>query len=213
MARDRMVNRRRRATRDDGESSVDFIITLPIVQSLHIKRTEGCVFAVTFGQVLDQVIRERNETQESPARIAHCSSSLISKITRGTRKPPKDVMSRTAAHYDDPKLCLAAMEEVTGGACTPWLNNADLHKSNVHLKTIEEVREAYEALSVAPITKRQDQLNEKDRQAIKNAIMESIEAITALTHHVAVLCKEYMFSWSAVWKTHRQELKIKKYLN
>ncbi|MFC0214054.1 XRE family transcriptional regulator [Paenibacillus chartarius] len=123
-------------------------------------------------------------------------------------------MTTTAAHYDERKLYLAAMEEVTAGDCVPYLNNADdLHKANVHLMTSEEVSEALQALSAAPITKRKDQLLDSDKQAIKAAIMESIEAITVLTHYVAVLCKEYMFSWSCMWKLHRQELHWKQYQN
>jgi hypothetical protein len=49
--------------------------------------------------------------------------------------------------------------------------------------------------------------------AIRTAIIECIEAITALTHYVAVLCKEYAFSWLAMWREHRQKLKDSKYLN
>jgi hypothetical protein len=109
-------------------------------------------------------------------------------------------------------LYLAAQDEVTGGACTPWLDGADLHASTVHLKTFEEITEAEEAMKAVPITKRKDQLREKDLAAIRTAIVECIEAITALTHYVAVLCKEYTFSWLTMWREHRQKLKESKYL-
>lgn len=165
-----------------------------------------------FGQALDKVLDERHETQESIALVTHVSNSLVSKVICGARKPSQDIMQRTIEHYDDPRLYLAAMEEVTGGACTPWLDNADLHKSNVHLKTIEEVNEALVALNRVPITKRKEQLTPEDLIEIREAIMECIEAITALMHDVAVLCKEYTFSWVKLWKEHRQDLKTKQYL-
>jgi hypothetical protein len=116
-------------------------------------------------------------------------------------------------HYDDPVLAMAAQEEVAGEASVPYLNNADLYKSTVHLKVQEEVAEAAEAAQAVPITKRRDQINAADRAAIQRAIMECIEAITALTHYVAALCKEYGISWVGSWRAHRAELKAKKYIN
>lgn len=165
-----------------------------------------------FGQTLDVVSGERGENQQIVADVAHVSNSLVSKIIRGNRKPAKDIMRNTTAHYDDARLYLAAQEEVAGDASVPWLNNADLHASTVHLKTIEEIRETIEAMATVPITKRKDQLCDKDKEAIRTAIKECIEAITALTHYVAILCKEYCFSWLGVWKEHRLKLKASKYI-
>lgn len=165
-----------------------------------------------FGQALEAVSEERGENQYVVASIACVSNSLVSKIVRGTRKAPSDLIRSTVAHYDEPRLYLAAQEEVAGDATVPWLNNSDLHPSTVHLKNIEEIREAIEAMSAVPITKRKDRLTDADRAAIKKAIKESIEAITALTHYVAILCKEYGFSWMAVWKEHRLKLKTSKYI-
>lgn len=167
---------------------------------------------MSFGQALSAIIGERNETQEGPARATSVSTAAISKYIRGTRQPSNDVIRSAVAHYDDAALTLAAYEEVAGEASVPWLNNADLHKSTVHLKAQEEVSEANEAIQAVPITKRKDQITEADLLVIKAAITECIEAITALTHYVAVLCKEYTFSWLGMWKAHRQKLKDSKYL-
>ncbi|TMV49397.1 XRE family transcriptional regulator [Paenibacillus mesophilus] len=167
---------------------------------------------MNFGQTLEKVIDERGETREGPAQVAKVSHSSISKYIRGTRRVPEDVMRSTSQHYNEPELYIAAANEATGGAWVPWLNNADLHRANVHLKTIEEVEEAREALAAAPITKRRDQMDEKELAKIKTAIIECIEAITALTHQVAILCKEYCFSWMTMWKEHRSKLRASKYL-
>lgn len=165
-----------------------------------------------FGQVLGEVIQERGETQDIPAEVACVSNSSISKYIRGTRKPPKDVMKNTATHYDEAKLYVAAANEATGEAWVPWLDNADLHRATTHLKTLEEIEEAVSAMRSAPITKRSDQLDQNEREMIRRAIIECIEAITALTHHVAILCKEYCFSWMGMWKEHRKKLKVSGYL-
>lgn len=168
---------------------------------------------MNYGQALSNLIGERNETQEVPAKVAAVSSASISKYIRGKRRPPKDVMRKTVEHYEDFRLTQAAQEEVSGPACVPYLDNSDLHPSTVHIKVQEETEEAMEAFHAVPIAKRKERITPEDREAIQKAITEGIEAITAITHYVAILCREYGFSWLGVWKAHRSELKAKKYIN
>ncbi|MFB9326971.1 XRE family transcriptional regulator [Paenibacillus aurantiacus] len=166
-----------------------------------------------FGSMLDSVLTERKETQLQAAASLNASNSAISKVTLGTRKPSKELMQSAVAYYDEPFLAVAAATEATGGAFVPYMNNADLHRASTHLKTMEELEEAVTAMRLAPITKRKDQLSADERELIRRAIFECVEAITALTHHVAVLCKEYAFSWFGVWKEHRAKLKAHKYIS
>ncbi|MEY9095375.1 XRE family transcriptional regulator [Paenibacillus sp. RC84] len=168
---------------------------------------------MSIGEAIKEYRKANDLTQKDFTGMVPLDRTSLAKIEGAKRKAPKDIMRLTAIATDDPRIGLAAQEEVSGGASTPWLNNADLNKSSVHLKTLEEIGEAYEAMKLVPITKRKDQLAEKDIHTIQTTIMECIEAITALTHYVAVLCREYTFSWIAVWKEHRRELKAKKYLN
>ncbi|ETT45755.1 transcriptional regulator [Paenibacillus sp. FSL R7-269] len=165
-----------------------------------------------FGPALEQVLKRSGDTREKAGLIVHADASLIGKIARGTRKASKPVMSAAVEHYDDGQLYLAAAAEVTGGASAPWLDNVDLHRANVLFKTLEEMREVLDASGHAPISKTNEQINDTERQQIKRLLMETVEAITALTHLAAVLCKEYSFSWLGTWKEHRAELKAKKYL-
>ncbi|MBU5670277.1 XRE family transcriptional regulator [Paenibacillus brevis] len=166
-----------------------------------------------FGSSLEDMLKRSGDTRGAAAAIAHVDASQIGKIIKGSRKASEPVMKSTAAHYDDGQLYIAAAGEITDGATVPWLDNVDLHRSSVHLKVLEELGEAEEALHQAPITKRRDQLTNKDLMKIKAAIMESIEAITALTHYVSVLCREYCFSYIGAWLEHRSELRAKKYIN
>ncbi|MFB4326439.1 XRE family transcriptional regulator [Priestia sp. BR_2] len=165
-----------------------------------------------FGPALDEVLKRKGETRGTAGVAAHVDASLIGKIVKGTRKPSKEVMASTTKHYDDGQLYIAAAGEVTGGAFAPWLNNVDLHRASVLFKTVEEIKEVLVLTSEAPISKTADQLNESERKIMKRLLMETVEAITALTHFAAVLCKEYSFSWFATWKEHRADLKAKKYM-
>ncbi|OAB41003.1 hypothetical protein PMSD_00480 [Paenibacillus macquariensis subsp. defensor] len=167
---------------------------------------------MSIGDVLYEYRTNKGMTQQEFADELSVERSSFTKMENGSRNAPKDFLNRTAIHFDEPRLYLAAQEEVTDGACVPWLDNADLHRAATHYKSMEEVEEALAAMKTAPIMKRADQLTSADREAIKITIFECVEAITALTHHVAVLCKEYTFSWLGIWKEHRAELKAKKYM-
>lgn len=168
---------------------------------------------MSFGQSLQRAMKLQGDTAISVSKIAHVSNSAIGKYINGTRRPPNDVMKSAVEHYDEPELYLEAMNEVTGGACVPVLDRVDKHKANTHLKALEETEEAMEALKRIPITKRSDQLTSNDLKQIKGDIMECVEAITALTIHVGVLCKAYCFSWIGIWQEHRKDMRDKKYMN
>ncbi|WP_025682520.1 helix-turn-helix domain-containing protein [Paenibacillus maysiensis] len=165
-----------------------------------------------FGPALQDLLKKKGETRNAVGRVAHVDASLIGKIANGSRKPSKELMRSTTEHYDDGQLFIAAAGEVTGGAFAPWLDNVDLHRASVLFKTVEEMREVLVLSAEVPISKTADQLTESERQNMKRLLMETVEAITALTHFAAVLCKEYSFSWLATWKEHRADLKAKKYM-
>lgn len=165
-----------------------------------------------FGPNLQEVLKRKGETRNQAGRVANVDPSLIGKIINGKRNPSKELMRSTVEYYDEGQLYIAAAGEVTGGASAPWLNNVDLHRSNVLFKTVEEMEEVLSLSSEVPISKTAEQLTDADRLMMKRLLMETVEAITALTHFAAILCKEYSFSWLATWKEHRADLKAKKYM-
>lgn len=165
-----------------------------------------------FGPALESAMKRTGHTRGEIGRIAHVDASQVGKIIKGSRRASKPVMQAAAEHYDDGQLFLAAAAEVTGGAFAPWLDNVDLHRASVLFKSLEEIQEVRDASGLAPISKTNAQINETERQQIKRLLMETVEAITALTHLAAAICKEYSFSWLGTWKEHRAELKLKNYM-
>ncbi len=165
-----------------------------------------------FGKTLSEVMRLRGKSQISTAQAMHIDNSTLSKVAGGTRAATPDLMRSTNELLDDGQLAIAAAGEVTGGAFAPWLDNVDLHRASVLFKTVEEIKEVIVASEQAAIFKTADQISEDEREQIRLLIKETIEAITALTHLVAVLCREYTFSWLGVWKEHRADMRIKKYM-
>lgn len=167
---------------------------------------------MSIGDVLQEFRKQRGMTQEEFADQIFIDRSSVAKVETGKRSAPKNLILQAASTFDEPRLYLAAQEEITGGASVPWLDNADLHRAATHFKSMEEAEEAIAAMKAAPIMKRSDQMTQADREAIRATILECVEAITALTHHVAVLCKEYTFSYFGIWREHRAEMKTKKYM-
>lgn len=165
-----------------------------------------------FPGALEEVLKRTGDTLAQAGKAANVDGSQVGKIIKGSRKASEPVMRAAAQHYDDGQLYIAAAGEVTGGAFAPWLNNVDLHRASVLFKTVEEMKEVLALTNEVPISKTADQLTESDKQIMKRLLMETVEAITALTHFAAVLCKEYSFSWLATWKEHRADLKAKKYM-
>ncbi|MCY7484290.1 helix-turn-helix domain-containing protein [Paenibacillus alvei] len=166
---------------------------------------------MSIGEVIHEFRKEKGMTQQEFAEQLPIDRTALAKYESGKRRPNDEVLQKAASTFDDPRLYLAVQDEATGGASSPWLNGVDLHRASVLWKSIEEIKEVIAVSGSAPISKTRDQITEADRLQIKILIMESVEAITALTHLVAVLCKEYAFSWLGVWKEHRAELKAKKY--
>ena len=165
-----------------------------------------------FPTALQEAMKRQGHSLAQTGKVAHVDGSQVGKIIKGTRKASEPVMRAAAEYYDDGQLFLAAAAEVTGGASAPWLDNVDLHRASVLFKTIEEMQEVLDASGKAPISKTNSQINETERQQIKRLLMETVEAITALTHLAAAICKEYSFSWLGTWKEHRAELKTKNYV-
>lgn len=166
-----------------------------------------------FGKALGEVLERSGDTRGKVSRVVHVDPSLIGKIVKGSRRPSTELMRETVRHYDDGQLILAAVAEVSSGASVPWLDRADLHPSSTYIKTLEEIREAEEALMRLPVTKSLAHLTERDRHSIKAGLLEQIEAITALTHNVVLICRKYEISYSALWDEHRAEMKSKKYMS
>jgi hypothetical protein len=165
-----------------------------------------------FGTALQDVLKRAGDNRHIAGKVANVDASQIGKIVKGTRKASRPVMKAAVEHYDDGQLFLAAVADVSGGAFSPWLDNVDLHRASVLIKTVEEMKEVLVASGQAPIIKTNEQITDAERHQIKRLLMETVEAITALTHLAAVLCNEYSFSWLVTWKEHRAELKAKKYL-
>lgn len=111
--------------------------------------------------------------------------------------------------HNDPWVALESSAEYVGwGPVKLDGDAADLHRTTVSLKTKEELEEAISTITQAfnQLTVNPRAIEKVDMSIIEESMRESIDAITALNHYVAVLCKEYKISWVKLWTQHKVKL-------
>lgn len=150
-------------------------------------------------------------TQEQLSLKLPMSREAISKAETGARKLPKELRASAAEVLDHPFLSMALAYEDTGGAWVPELDGdkVDLHRSSVRSKTIEELEEAIQAIKGVCLVNHPEYIQDHEKQQLKKALMEAIDAIIALSHFVGIICLEYGFSWIGLWREQYMKLKSK----
>lgn len=164
------------------------------------------------GAAIREARLRRNWTQQGLARDANASDSWLSDVELGKRRASPDMVKPIARALDDPRVYLAAADDVTDGVMTtPWLDGdrVDLHRASVRLKAEEELREALEALRQADVT---NLPAAADAEAIAEALLQALDARVAIDHYVAVICREYGLSPRELCKEHRAKLKARGYI-
>lgn len=169
---------------------------------------------MSIGERIQEARLASELTQEQLALDFHLSKQMVSHVERGRRKLPKDVMPKAIETLDCGFVAVAAASEVTGGAWVTKLDgdHVDLHRSSVRAKTEEELHEALNAISSVCVANHPSGMKEEDRRQLEEALIQAIDAITALTHYVSVICRDYRFSWNKLWKIHRSKLKARKFI-
>jgi transcriptional regulator with XRE-family HTH domain len=161
------------------------------------------------GNMLARARNRKGLTQEQLSLNLPMSREAISKAETGARKIPKDLRPITAKELDYPFYSMAVAYEDTGGAWVPELDGEaiDLHRSSVKAKTIEELKEALDALNSVCVSNHPAYIQDYQKQQLEEALIQVIDAIIALSYYLGVICLDYGFSWLKLWK--RQHLKLK----
>lgn len=159
----------------------------------------------------------RGLKQQAIGDICFLSYKTVSAIETGRRRLPMDVAPKVAAALDDPEMYAALQAQATGGVASPWLNGekVDLHRASVRDKTIEELSEAIEALAKCRVlvnVRTAEDLDEDGRKQVAHALNELVEAQTACQTAIGILCRQYGFSMTEVYRQHLKELQAKGYV-
>lgn len=164
---------------------------------------------------LSEVMKEmrEGETQQQLAMDLNLSREGVSAYETGRAKVPKDIARAMMNRNESPRFALAIRNEYTRTGPV-WLNgpNVDLHRASVKEKTIEEIEEMMVALKDISFAKPLKNLSNWERPALEKLIEESIEAVTAIEHLIAIICKEAEISYLDVYQNHYLQLQAKGWL-
>lgn len=163
---------------------------------------------------LERAMKDWAYTQEELAAELGVSRSAISAYKTGRRKIPKDIAAKLVQKLDDGFLAMAVASMATGGAWVRELDgeHVDLHRAAVTAKTQEELREALDAIQRVCVANPPRAMPREKLKELNEALIQAIDAIVALAHYVAVICREYGFSWVELWRQHHRKLKARKYV-
>ncbi|WP_419882760.1 helix-turn-helix domain-containing protein [Peribacillus sp. B-H-3] len=159
--------------------------------------------------------KEAKLTQTQLSFKLFSSREAISQQETGAYKVQPSTAQYFADEINNPWVAMEAAQEYTNWGIPKLDGDAvDLHRTNVSVVTEEELEEALTAISIASkkLRNNPNTVNSDDIQVIEKAIQESIDAITALNHYVAVLCKEYGISWIKMWTQHKLKLIQRRFL-
>lgn len=144
-----------------------------------------------------------DDTQEKFAYGTGVTREAISKYETGRVPLPPDVSRTLTKKYNDSRFTMTVQQEYTGTG-PKWLDgpNVDLHRSAVKEKTLEEIQELLAAMGSISFATPLGNLKPFEFQNVEALLEEAVEAMTALSHFVAVVCKESGISPTAIWDKH-----------
>lgn len=161
------------------------------------------------------LIREMrgNLHQQQFAEEMNVSRESISKYENERSKVPADISRELTKKYNNPQYAMTLCQEYTGTGPI-WLDgpNADLHRSSVKEKTLEELEEVINKLRETSLSKPLKNLTNFELAEVKEALEELVEAQTAMAHLMAVICMEADISYTDLWRQHYQSLYSSGYL-
>lgn len=165
-------------------------------------------------KLTDTMKNMRNgKTQEQLAMELNVSRESISKYENGHTKLPADISQAMMKRSENPWFAIAVRNEYTGtGSIKLNGPNADLHRSSVKEKTMEEIEELVSVLRTLSFSKPLKNASNWERPEIERLVEEAIEVQTAIDHLIAVVCEEAGISLMTSYQNHYLQLQAKGYV-
>ncbi|GEK30299.1 hypothetical protein KZO01_06080 [Kurthia zopfii] len=154
-----------------------------------------------------------DDTQQKQALKMSIARETVSRYETGKDKVNIDVARQYSAKYDNPRFAITVQNQYTGtGPVLLDGENVDLHRSAIKEKTLEELEEAFNRLKKTSLAKPLACLEIYEKQDLHDALEELIEASTAISNLVAVVCMESDISYKSLWLDHYNYLISKGFL-
>lgn len=170
---------------------------------------------LAIGDMIREARQQMGITQAAAAGVAFVSPKTVSAIECGRRGIDPSVLGALVRQLDNPRLCMEAAAEITGGAyCSPWLDGegVDLHRTSVWAKALEELREAAETMAATRLANQPVKASEHERNQVRESLVQVLDARVAIDHYVAIVCREFGVSVTGLYREHREKLEGRGYV-
>jgi transcriptional regulator with XRE-family HTH domain len=164
------------------------------------------------GEELARARKRQGISQEQLAIDLPVSRESIAKYETAARRLPDDMRRPIAQQIDDEEFYFKTWGEATGEVSIPFLNGdfVDHHPASMAFLVQRETDEATEQLQRVCWAKPVHTINELEKEEVKRAIFETLDAATSMINLVAVICREHQFSMRKIFKEWRLTLKVRR---
>lgn len=167
---------------------------------------------MSIGEELAMARKRQGITQEQLSFELPVSRESLAKYEIGSRKYPDDMRPIIAQQIDDVEFYFVTWNDAAGVVSLPYLNGdyIDQHPASMAFLVNKETDEAIEQLRRVCWTKPIHTVNEAEKEEVKKAIFETLDAAASMINLVAVICREYHFSMKSLFKEWRMTLKARR---
>lgn len=164
------------------------------------------------GEELARARKRQGLTQEQLSFELPVSRESLAKYELGSRKYPEDMRPIIAQQIDDVEFYFVTWNDAAGVVSLPYLNGdyIDQHPSSMAFLVKKETDEAMDQLRRVCWTKPIHTVNDMEKDEVKRAIFETLDAAASMINLVAVICREYKFSMKKLFAEWRLTLKARK---
>ncbi|MDF2790483.1 MAG: Bacteriophage-related protein [Neobacillus sp.] len=164
------------------------------------------------GEELALARKRQGLTQEQLSFDLPVSRESIAKYEIGTRRLPDDMRRPIAHEIDDEEYYFRTWNDAAGEVSIPFLNGdyVDQHPASMAFLVQRETDEATEQLQRVCWAKPIHTVNDLEKEEVKRAIFETLDAATSMINLVAVICREHKFSMKRLFAEWRLTLKARR---
>jgi transcriptional regulator with XRE-family HTH domain len=165
------------------------------------------------GEELAVARKRKGLTQEKLSENLPISRESLAKYETGTRPYPEDMRPIIASGVDDPEFFFTTWEDASGQVSIPYFDGdfIDRHPSSMAYLVKAETEEAINQLDKVSWSKPIHMRTEQEREDMKRVIFELLDAAASMINLVAIICREYNFSMSTIFKQWHISLKSRRY--
>lgn len=168
--------------------------------------------AIHMGEEVAKARKRQGYTQEQLTLDLPIDRTTLAKYETGASKLPDDLKPMIAQEIDDAEFYFTAWQDCTGEVSLPYLNGdyVDQHPSSMMFMVQNEIEEALDHLDSMPWSKPVNMINETEKEEIKRALFETLDAATSMVNLVAVICRDYRFSMKKIFREWRLTVKARR---